>query len=119
MYVTHTFDYHVLITHYVCILNNYIIVYSRAVKLAEKLHSTFLPNYYRNLNLKGINSFRKKKAFGFSPEATRGRIEQNITKCTFLQIRARQYEHKFISLYFLADLRYMVHISVFWIKQNI
>ncbi len=60
-----------------------------------------------------------KKAFGFSPEATRGQIEQNITKCTFLQSRAGQYEKKFISLYFLADLQYTVHISAFciWIKQ--
>ncbi len=92
----------------------------RAVKLAEKLHSNCILKYYQNSNLKGINSVReKKKAFGFSPEATRGRIELNITKCTFLQSRVGQYEQKFISLYFLADLRYTVHISVFciWIKQ--
>ncbi len=46
-------------------------------------------------------------------------IELNITKCTFLQSRAEQYEQKFTSWYFLTDLLYMVHISVFciWIKQ--
>ncbi len=44
-------------------------------------------------NIKVINSVRKK-AFGFSPEATRERIKQNITKCTFLQNRAGQYEQK-------------------------
>ncbi len=70
----------------------------RAVKSAEKLNA--------NVSVRG------KKAFGFSPEATKWRIEQNIPKCTFLQSRAGQYEQKIISLYFLADLRYTVHISV-------
>ncbi len=60
------------------------LVFIRAVKLAEKLHLNFLPKYYTCSNyisnLKGINSVRKKKALGFSPEATRGRIELNITK---------------------------------------
>ncbi len=57
--------------------------------------------------------------FGFSPEATRGRKEPNITKCTFLQSRAGQYEQKNIFLYFCPYLRYKVHISAFciWIKQ--
>ncbi len=53
----------------------------------------------------------EKIYFGFSPEATRGRIEQNITKCTFLQNRAGQYEQKFISLYFCPNLRYTVRIG--------
>ncbi len=85
---------------------------SKAVKLAEKLNSNFILKYYKKFklysNLKGINSVRIKK-FGFSPEATIRHIELNITKCTFIQ---------FISRYFLADLQYTVHISVFciWIK---
>ncbi len=95
------------------------LMHIRAVKLAEKVNSNFILKYYKNWNLKGINSVRKKKAFGFSPEAPRGRIELNITKCTFLQSRTGQYEQKLISQYFLADLQYTVHISVFciWIKQ--
>ncbi len=98
-------------------------MYVRAVKLAEKLHSHFFTKILYKFNiyshLKGINSVRKKKAFGFSPEVTRGQIELNITKCTFLQNKARQYEQKFIALYFCPDLRYTVHVSVFciWIKQ--
>ncbi len=36
-------------------------------------------------NLKGIISVRGKKAFGFSPEATRGRTEQNITNARFFR----------------------------------
>ncbi len=91
----------------------------RAVKLVEKLNSNFftkiLSKFELYSNLKGINSIREKKTFVFSPEATRGRIEENVTKCTFLQCRTAQYEQTFISLYFLADLLYMVHISVFWI----
>ncbi len=47
-------------------------IYIRAVKMAEKLNSNFVPKYYQNSNLKGIISVRGKKAFGFSPEATRG-----------------------------------------------
>ncbi len=47
--------------------------------MAEKLNSNFVPKYYQNSNLKGIISVRGKKAFGFSSEATRGRIELNIT----------------------------------------
>ncbi len=45
--------------------------------------------------------------------------ELNIAKCMFLQSRAGKSEQKFISLYFLADLRYMALFSVFciWIKQ--
>ncbi len=50
----------------------------------------------------------EKNAVGFSPEATREHIKLNITKCTLLQSRAGQYEQKFISLNFLADLRYTV-----------
>ncbi len=68
-------------------------------------------------NLKGINPVRKKKeAFGFSPKETRGRIEQNITKCTFLQRRDGQYERKFIALCFLADLQYtLAYISLYFL----
>ncbi len=62
--------------------------------MAEKLHSNVLLKYDQYSNLKGINSVREKKAFGFSPEATKGRIELNITKCTFLPSRAGQYEQK-------------------------
>ncbi len=47
--------------------------------MAEKLNSNFVPKYYQYSNLKGIISVRGKKAFGFSPEATRGRIELNMT----------------------------------------
>ncbi len=54
-------------------------IYFRAVKLAEKLNSNFVLKYYLYLNLKGIISVRGKKAFGFSAEATRGCIDQNIT----------------------------------------
>ncbi len=82
----------------------------------------YIQNFYQNIikfklysNLKDKHSARKNKAFGFSPEATRGRIEQNLTNCTFLQSRAGQYEQKLISLYFCPDLRYTVHISVFCI----
>ncbi len=44
-------------------------------------------------------------------------IELCFLRC--LQNRAGRYEQKFISLYFLADLRYSLYISVFciWIKQ--
>ncbi len=45
------------------------------------------------------------------------RIELNITKCTVLQSKAGQYEQKIISWYFLADLRYTVHISVFGLNK--
>ncbi len=41
--------------------------------------------------------------------------ELNITKCMFLQSRAGQYEQKFIFLYFLADLRYTVHIYRYFV----
>ncbi len=60
----------------------------------------------------GIFEFKRhkfsyeKNTFAFSPEDTRGRIELNITKCTFLQSRAGQYEQKFLYQYFCPDLRY-------------
>ncbi len=87
-------------------------------KTKFEFYTKILSKFELYSNLKGIHLVRKKKVFGFSPEATRGRIELNITKCTFLQNRAGEYVQKFISLYFLADLRYTVHISVFciWIK---
>ncbi len=47
--------------------------------MAEKLNLNFVLKYYQYSNLKGIISVGGKKAFGFSPETTRGRIEQNIT----------------------------------------
>ncbi len=49
---------------------------TRLVSRAEKLHSNFGLKYDLYWNLKGMISV---KAFVFSPEATRGRIEQNIT----------------------------------------
>ncbi len=45
----------------------------------------FVLKYDQYSNLKGIISVRKKKAFGFFPEATRGRIEQNITNACFFK----------------------------------
>ncbi len=51
----------------------------RAVKLTEKLHLNCVLKYDQYWILKGIISVSVKKAFVFSPEATRGRIEQNIT----------------------------------------
>ncbi len=51
----------------------WILVYTRAVKLAEKLNSNFVLKYYQYLNLKGIISVRGEKALGFSPEATRAK----------------------------------------------
>ncbi len=54
-------------------------IHTGAVKLAEILHSNFVLKYYQYSNLKGIISVKGEKAFGSSPEATRGRIEQNIT----------------------------------------
>ncbi len=59
-----------------------------AVKMAEKLNSDFLPNLSKlelSSNLKGMISVRGEKAFGFSPGATRGRIEQNITNAGFFK----------------------------------
>ncbi len=55
--------------------------------MAEKLNSHFL----HIVNIQIIFEFKrhnlcygKKKAFVFSPEATRGRIEQNITNARLL-----------------------------------
>ncbi len=44
---------------------------------------------------------------------------ERVCECVCVCVRAGGYEQKFISLYFLADLRYTVYISVFciWIKQ--
>ncbi len=59
-----------------------------AVKMAEKLNSDFVPNLSKlelSSNLKGMISVRGEKAFGFSPGATRGRIEQNITNAGFFK----------------------------------
>ncbi len=56
--------------------------------MAEKLHSNFNLNIIKIriiFEFKGIISVRGKKAFGFSPEATRGRIEQNITNSLLLK----------------------------------
>ncbi len=60
---------------------------------------------------------KNKKAFVFSPEATRGRIELNMTKCTFLQSTAGQYEQTFISLYFwlICGIRY---ISLYFVTNK-
>ncbi len=54
---------------------------------------------------------KKKKAFVFSPEA----IELNITKCTFLQSRAGQYEQLFISLYFWAFAVYGTYLGILYL----
>ncbi len=57
--------------------------------MAEELKSNFVPKYYHNSNYlqieKNIISVRGKKALGFSPEATRARIEQNITNARFFK----------------------------------
>ncbi len=43
-------------------------------------------------NLKGIIAVRGEKAFVFSPEATRGHTEQNITNaCLFKAIKKHDY----------------------------
>ncbi len=42
-------------------------IYIRAVKMAEKLNSNFVPKYYQNSNLKGIISVRGKKSFWLLP----------------------------------------------------
>ncbi len=58
----------------------------RAVKMAEKsILIVDLNMIELYSNLKGIISVRGKKAFGFSPEATRGRIKQNITNLRFFK----------------------------------
>ncbi len=57
---------------------------TRAVKMSEKLNSNFVPKYDQNWNyisLKGIISV----SFVFSLDATRGRIEQNMTNLQFFR----------------------------------
>ncbi len=61
---------------------DFCLVVSRADKMAE-LNSNFVLKYYLYSNLKGIISVSWNKSFGFSPEATRVRIEQNITNAGF------------------------------------
>ncbi len=90
----------------------------RAVELAEKLHSSFLPKYYQNSNLKGINSARKKKKLlasllrpqeGESSEILPnacffkvglGNMSNNSYLCIFVLI----YSIRYISLYFVFGL---------------
>ncbi len=76
----------------------------------------FFTKILSKFNLKGINSVREKKYFGFSPEATRGRIEQNITKCTFLQSRAGQYEKFYLFIFGLICGIWYITVFCIWIK---
>ncbi len=57
--------------HVVCLY-----VCSRAVKLAEKLNSNFVLKYYQNVHyIRIYKAYFQLGGGGFSPEATRGRIE--------------------------------------------
>ncbi len=56
-------------------------IYIRAVKMAEKLNSNFVPKYYQNSNLKGIISVRGKKSFWLLPWGhKRAKYELNRAK---------------------------------------
>ncbi len=90
----------------------YFTIQSRAVKLAEKLNLNFLLKYYQNSNYI-LNSFREKKAFGFSPEGASSKILPNtcffkvglgnMSKNSYLCIFGLICSIRYKSLYFGLD----------------
>ncbi len=92
---------------------------SRAVKLAEKLHSNFLPKYYHNSNLKGIHSVRRKKLLASLLRLQEGESSKILPNARFFKVGLRNMSKNSYHCIFVlvCGIRYISPVFFIRIKQ--